>query len=75
MMHLFINSLAASAGGGLTYIRNVLPHLATQLDLNVTVALSPAFGKSFAISAIFNLSSRRSRLRAASGTNSRSFPI
>ena len=25
MMHLFINSLAVSAGGGLTYIRNVLP--------------------------------------------------
>ena len=26
-MRLFINSLAASAGGGLTYIRNVLPLL------------------------------------------------
>src|SRR5208282_3334310 len=28
MIHLFINALAASAGGGLTYIRNVLPRLA-----------------------------------------------
>ncbi|HKS72508.1 MAG TPA: glycosyltransferase family 1 protein [Terriglobales bacterium] len=26
-MHIFINGLAASAGGGLTYIRNVVPHL------------------------------------------------
>lgn len=41
MMHLFINSLAASAGGGLTYIRNVLPHLARRADLRVTVAASP----------------------------------
>ena len=40
-MHLFINSLAASAGGGLTYIRNVIPHLAATPDLRVTVALSP----------------------------------
>jgi glycosyltransferase involved in cell wall biosynthesis len=40
MMHLFINSLAASAGGGLTYIRNVIPHLAASPGLRVTVALS-----------------------------------
>jgi glycosyltransferase involved in cell wall biosynthesis len=39
MMHLFINSLAASAGGGLTYIRNVLPLLDGRPDLRVTVAL------------------------------------
>jgi len=38
-MHLFVNSLAASAGGGLTYIRNVLPQLAKRSDLRVTVAL------------------------------------
>lgn len=47
MMHLFINSLAASAGGGLTYIRNVLPHLAAQPDLRVTVALSPGLREEF----------------------------
>jgi glycosyltransferase involved in cell wall biosynthesis len=47
MMHLFINSLAASAGGGLTYIRNVLPHLATRADLRVTVALGPGLKEEF----------------------------
>ncbi len=47
MMHLFINSLAASAGGGLTYIRNVLPHFATQPDLLVTVALQSSLRKEF----------------------------
>jgi len=39
-MHLFINALAASAGGGLTYIRNVLPYWAAPPDLRVTVALA-----------------------------------
>ena len=47
MMHLFINSLAASAGGGLTYIRNVLPHLAATPDLRVTVALAPSLREEF----------------------------
>jgi glycosyltransferase involved in cell wall biosynthesis len=40
MMHVFVNGLAASAGGGLTYLRNVLPHLAAKSKLKVTVALS-----------------------------------
>ena len=40
MTRLFINSLAASAGGGLTYIRNVIPHLASASDLQVVIALS-----------------------------------
>lgn len=48
MMRLFINSLAASAGGGLTYIRNVLPHLAEPADLGVTVALQPGLRDEFA---------------------------
>ncbi len=47
MMHLFINALAASAGGGLTYIRNVLPQLDVQPDLRVTIALSPALRAEF----------------------------
>ncbi len=47
MMRLFINSLAASAGGGLTYIRNVLPHLAEIKHLHVTVALSPSLREEF----------------------------
>lgn len=36
-MHLFINALAASAGGGLTYVRNVLPRLADRDDARATV--------------------------------------
>ena len=47
MMHLFVNSLAASAGGGLTYIRNVIPHLATTPDVRVTVALSSGLRQEF----------------------------
>ena len=40
MIHLFINGLAASAGGGLTYVRNVLPCLAVRDDVRATVLLS-----------------------------------
>jgi glycosyltransferase involved in cell wall biosynthesis len=47
MMHLFINSLAASAGGGLTYIRNVVPHLAAKTGLRVTTALGRDLRKEF----------------------------
>jgi glycosyltransferase involved in cell wall biosynthesis len=47
MMHLFINALASSAGGGLTYIRNVIPHMAARQDLRVTVALSPSLRQEF----------------------------
>jgi glycosyltransferase involved in cell wall biosynthesis len=39
-MHLFINALAASAGGGLTYLRNVIPHLTERNDIRTTVLLS-----------------------------------
>lgn len=38
-MRLFINSLAASAGGGLTYIRNIVPILADQPGVPVTIAV------------------------------------
>ncbi|HET9308947.1 MAG TPA: glycosyltransferase family 1 protein [Candidatus Sulfotelmatobacter sp.] len=47
MMRLFINSLAASAGGGLTYIRNILPHLAARSDVQVTVALNSGVREEF----------------------------
>jgi len=40
-MHLFLNCLAASAGGGLTYARNIIPHLSTRTGLRVTVAIHP----------------------------------
>jgi len=46
-MRLFINSLAASAGGGLTYIRNVLPLLAQEPDLLLTVAIRPSLRREF----------------------------
>jgi len=41
MMHLFLNGLAASAGGGPTYLRNVLPHLSSRVDVKVTAAVHP----------------------------------
>lgn len=44
-MRLFINSLAASAGGGLTYIRNVVPHLATVPGLHMALLAPPALAK------------------------------
>jgi glycosyltransferase involved in cell wall biosynthesis len=39
-MHLFLNCLAASAGGGLTYLRNVVPHLSARSCVQTTVAAS-----------------------------------
>ncbi|HZQ25958.1 MAG TPA: glycosyltransferase family 1 protein [Terriglobales bacterium] len=39
MIHLFINALAASAGGGLTYVRNVVPELARRTDLRATILI------------------------------------
>jgi glycosyltransferase involved in cell wall biosynthesis len=37
-MHLFLNCLAANAGGGLTYLRNVVPHLSVRTAVRTTVA-------------------------------------
>ncbi len=39
MIHIFMNALAASAGGGLTYVRNVVPHMAAREDVRATVLL------------------------------------
>ena len=50
MMRLFVNALAASAGGGLTYIRNVLPHLAVRPDLHSIVTLTSDLKKQLALS-------------------------
>ncbi len=41
MMHILVNALAARAGGGLTYIRNVLPRMCRRSGLKITVAVSP----------------------------------
>ena len=46
-MRLFINSLAASAGGGLTYIRNVLPRFAATSDLQIIAAVSSELRQEF----------------------------
>jgi glycosyltransferase involved in cell wall biosynthesis len=47
MIHLFLNGLAASAGGGLTYLRNVVPRLAERDDIKTTVAVSPMVRREF----------------------------
>jgi glycosyltransferase involved in cell wall biosynthesis len=47
MIRLFINGLAASAGGGLTYLRNVIPHLARRVDAETTVLLNPEIRREF----------------------------
>jgi glycosyltransferase involved in cell wall biosynthesis len=48
MIRLFINGSAASAGGGLTYLRNVIPHLARRDDTETTVLLSSSLRGEFA---------------------------
>ena len=47
MIRLFINALAANAGGGLTYLRNVIPHLARKVDAETTVLLNPVIRREF----------------------------
>jgi glycosyltransferase involved in cell wall biosynthesis len=41
MIHLFVNALAASAGGGLTYVRNIVPHLAARKDVRTILLVGP----------------------------------
>jgi glycosyltransferase involved in cell wall biosynthesis len=43
-MRLFINALGATAGGGLTYLWNVLPELAGHKDIQVSVLADRAAG-------------------------------
>lgn len=47
MTHLFINGLAASAGGGLTYLRNVIPELLRRPALQTTALLPSALRMEF----------------------------
>jgi len=47
MIRLFINGLAASAGGGLTYLRNVIPELARRDNVATTVLLNPDLRREF----------------------------
>jgi glycosyltransferase involved in cell wall biosynthesis len=46
-MHLFVNGLAASAGGGLTYLRNVAPELSKRPGVRTTIALNSALQHEF----------------------------
>jgi len=55
MIHLFINAISASAGGGLTYVRNVLPRLAVQDDVRTTVLVGGTLGGEFRESARLTL--------------------
>jgi glycosyltransferase involved in cell wall biosynthesis len=48
MIHLFLNGLAASAGGGLTYLRNVIPELSRREDVRTTVAIGSQLRREFA---------------------------
>lgn len=43
-MHLFINACGANVGGGITYLRNVLPHLALCPELRATLLVSRGLG-------------------------------
>lgn len=47
MIRLFVNGLAASAGGGLTYLRNVIPEFARRGDAEITVLLQPELRREF----------------------------
>jgi len=43
MTHIFVNALAASAGGGLTYVRNLVRQVARRDDIEATFLLSQNF--------------------------------
>jgi len=47
MTRLLINALAASAGGGLTYLRNVIPELALRPSVEATVLVRPSLRREF----------------------------
>jgi glycosyltransferase involved in cell wall biosynthesis len=42
MIHLFINALSASAGGGITYIQNIVPQLAARPAVRTTLLVGEA---------------------------------
>jgi hypothetical protein len=47
MIRVFINGLAASAGGGLTYLRNVIPVLGRREGVAVTILVAPELRREF----------------------------
>jgi glycosyltransferase involved in cell wall biosynthesis len=48
MIRLFINGVAASAGGGLTYLRNIIPEFSRHSDAHVIVLMPAALRREFA---------------------------
>ncbi len=47
MIHLFFNALAASAGAGPTYVRNIIPEIAARKDMCATIALPACLRREF----------------------------
>ena len=47
MIRIFVNGLAASAGAGLTYLHNVIPHLSALSGIHTTLAVQPALRVNF----------------------------
>jgi glycosyltransferase involved in cell wall biosynthesis len=47
MIRIFVNGLAASAGGGLTYLRNVIPRLACRADVDTHVLVGSSLRNEF----------------------------
>jgi glycosyltransferase involved in cell wall biosynthesis len=48
MIRIFLNGLAASAGAGLTYLYNVVPHLSALPAVRTTLAVQPNLRQNFA---------------------------
>jgi glycosyltransferase involved in cell wall biosynthesis len=68
-MRLFIHALGASAGGGLTYLRNLIPHLAARNDLEVKMLSGEAAGAT--ISSASNVEMMSSGAMEGQGTLAR----
>src|SRR5213592_1206941 len=47
MIRIFMNGLAASAGAGLTYLHNVVPHLSELPGVHTTLAVQPTLRPRF----------------------------
>lgn len=47
MIHLFFNALAASAGAGLTYVRNIVPEISNRNDVHATIAVTSTLRREF----------------------------
>jgi glycosyltransferase involved in cell wall biosynthesis len=47
MIRVFVNGVAASAGAGLTYLHNVVPHLSALSGVHTTLAVQPSLCRHF----------------------------